>query len=93
MYISQVLYIDRCQLYISTKTYPERSSYLSRIFWSVSKYYLSYLQDWQDLDGDFVVNQFYGVIGTRLAFGEGSRYEEVSRQWKSYQYGELDVRM
>ena len=59
----------------------------------IDGFQISFLQDWQDLDGVFVVNQFYGVIGTRLAFGEGSRYEEVSRQWKSYQYGELDVRM
>ena len=43
------------------------------------------------LGDDFVVNQFYGIIGTRLAFGEGSRYKEVSRHWRNYEYGELDV--
>lgn len=43
------------------------------------------------LGDDFVVNQFYGIIGTRLAFGEGNRYKEVSRHWRSYEYGELDV--
>lgn len=49
-------------------------------------------KDWQTLGGDFVLNQFYGVMGTRLAFGEGSRYKEVAQGWKSHEYGELDVR-
>lgn len=48
-------------------------------------------RDWQTLGGDFVLNQFYGVMGTRLAFGEGSRYKEVAQEWKSHEYGELDV--